>query len=416
MFNRQTPKNLQSKHQINVKSDRMESSSKISMKRRIFISTGEVSGDWHGAILIEALHERAALKGIELEIVGLGGDRMAAAGAKLLGNTVGIGSIGAVEALPYILPTIQVQREAKKWLKNSPPDVAVLIDYMMPNQGMGYFAKRTLKIPVIYYIAPQEWVWSFDDKNTKAIAAFTDKLLAIFPQEAVYYEKQGTNVQWVGHPFVDLMAKVPDRAESRKQLGMQDDDLIVTLLPASRTQELRSVMPIILKAAKIIQAKLPHVKFWLPLSLDRYRPAVEKLLAEYEIEATIISAQSQLAISAADLVLSKSGTVNLETALLNVPQVILYRVNVITAWIARHVVRLKLPFISPVNLVNMEEVIPEFVQDDAVPEAIAETALDLLINPQARQNMLDGYASVRKSLGEKGAINRVADSILEFVE
>jgi lipid-A-disaccharide synthase len=220
----------------------MESSSKISMKRRIFISTGEVSGDWHGAILIEALHERAALKGIELEIVGLGGDLMAAAGAKLLGNTVGIGSIGAVEALPYILPTIQVQREAKKWLKNSPPDVAVLIDYMMPNQGMGYFAKRTLKIPVIYYIAPQEWVWSFDDKNTKAIAAFTDKLLAIFPQEAVYYEKQGTNVQWVGHPFVDLMAKVPDRAESRKQLGMQDDDLIVTLLPASRTQELRSVI------------------------------------------------------------------------------------------------------------------------------------------------------------------------------
>jgi lipid-A-disaccharide synthase len=394
----------------------MESSSKISMKRRIFISTGEVSGDWHGAILIEALHERAALKGIELEIVGLGGDLMAAAGAKLLGNTVGIGSIGAVEALPYILPTIQVQREAKKWLKNSPPDVAVLIDYMMPNQGMGYFAKRTLKIPVIYYIAPQEWVWSFDDKNTKAIAAFTDKLLAIFPQEAVYYQKQGTNVQWVGHPFVDLMAKVPNRAESRKQLGMQDDDLIVTLLPASRTQELRSVMPIILKAAKIIQAKLPHVKFWLPLSLDRYRPAVEKLLAEYEIKATIISAQSQLAISAADLVLSKSGTVNLETALLNVPQVILYRVNVITAWIARHVVRLKLPFISPVNLVNMEEVIPEFVQDDAVPEAIAETALDLLINPQARQNMLDGYASVRKSLGEKGAINRVADSILEFVE
>ena len=394
----------------------MESSSKISMKRRIFISTGEVSGDWHGAILIEALHERAALKGIELEIVGLGGDRMAAAGAKLLGNTVGIGSIGAVEAIPYILPTIMVQSDAKKWLKNSPPDVAVLIDYMMPNQGMGYFAKRTLKIPVIYYIAPQEWVWSFDDKNTKAIAAFTDKLLAIFPQEAVYYEKQGTNVQWVGHPFVDLMAKVPDRAESRKQLGIADDELVVTLLPASRTQELKSVMPIILKAAKIIQTKLPHVKFWLPLSLERYRPTVEKLLAEYEIRAKIISAQSQIAISAADLVISKSGTVNLETALLNVPQVILYRVNVITAWIAKYIVRLKLPFISPVNLVNMESVIPEFVQDDAIPEAIAESALELLINPQARQNMLDGYASVRESLGEKGAINRVADSIIEFLK
>lgn len=393
----------------------MESSSNIKIKRRIFISTGEVSGDWHGAILIEALHERAALKGIELEIVGLGGDRMAAAGANLLGNTIGIGSIGALEALPYILPTLKVQENAKKWLKNSPPDVAVLIDYMMPNQGMGYFAKRVLKIPVIYYIAPQEWVWSFNDKNTKAIAVFTDKLLAIFPQEAVYYEKQGTNVQWVGHPFVDLMAKVPDRTKARQQLGIGDDELVVTLLPASRTQELRSVMPIIFKAAKIIQTKLPHVKFWLPLSLERYRPEVEKLLAEYDIKATIISAQSQIAISAADLVLSKSGTVNLETALLNVPQVILYRVSAVTAWIARYIVKLKLPFISPVNLVNMEAVIPEFVQDDAVPEAIAECALDLLINPQTRQTMLDGYARVRESLGEKGAINRVADSIIDYL-
>jgi lipid-A-disaccharide synthase len=393
----------------------MKSSSGIKIKRRVFISTGEVSGDWHGAILIEGLRERAALRGIELEIVGLGGDRMAATGIKVLGNTVGIGSIGIVEALPYVLPTLKVQRDAKQWLKTAPPDVVVLIDYMMPNQSMGHYAKHTLKIPVIYYIAPQEWVWSYNDKNTRAIADFTDKLLAIFPQEAIFYEKQGTNVQWVGHPFVDLMARIPDRMEARKQLGIADDDLVVTLLPASRTQELRSVMPIILAAAKIIQTKLPHVKFWLPLSLERYRPEVEKLLEEYDIKATIISAKSQIAISAADLVLSKSGTVNLETALLNVPQVILYRVSNVTAWIARHLLKLKLPFISPVNLVNMESVVPEFVQTDAIPEAIAECALDLLINPQARQTMLDGYSRVRESLGEKGAINRVADSILDYL-
>ncbi|WP_190303557.1 lipid-A-disaccharide synthase [Pseudanabaena sp. UWO311] len=393
----------------------MKSSSETKIKRRVFISTGEVSGDWHGAILIEGLRERAALRGIELEIVGLGGDRMAATGIKVLGNTVGIGSIGIVEALPYVLPTLKVQRDAKQWLKTAPPDVVVLIDYMMPNQSMGHYAKHTLKIPVIYYIAPQEWVWSYNDKNTRAIADFTDKLLAIFPQEAIFYEKQGTNVQWVGHPFVDLMARIPDRMEARKQLGIADDDLVVTLLPASRTQELRSVMPIILAAAKIIQTKLPHVKFWLPLSLERYRPEVEKLLEEYDIKATIISAKSQIAISAADLVLSKSGTVNLETALLNVPQVILYRVSNVTAWIARHVLKLKLPFISPVNLVNMESVVPEFVQTDAIPEAIAECALDLLINPQARQTMLDGYSRVRESLGEKGAINRVADSILDYL-
>ena len=118
----------------------MKSSSDIKIKRRVFISTGEVSGDWHGAILIEALHERAALRGIELEIVGLGGDRMAATGIRVLGNTVGIGSIGIFEALPYILPTLKVQREAKQWLKTAPPDVMVLIDYMMPNQSMGNYA------------------------------------------------------------------------------------------------------------------------------------------------------------------------------------------------------------------------------------------------------------------------------------
>jgi len=393
----------------------MKSSSETKMKRRIFISTGEVSGDWHGAILIEALQERAALKGLELEIVGLGGDRMAAVGAKLLGNTVGIGSIGTIEAIPYILPTLRVQEDAKQWLRKSPPDVTVLIDYMMPNQGMGRFSKQTLKIPVIYYIAPQEWVWSFNDKNTKAIASFTDKLLAIFPQEAVYYKKQGTNVQWVGHPFIDLMAKVPDRQAARQQLGIAEDELVVTLMPASRTQELRDVMPIILKSAKILQANLSQIKFLLPLSLDRYRPTVEKLLAEYEIKATIISAQSQIAISAADLVLSKSGTVNLETALLNVPQITLYRVSEFTAWIARYVLRLQLPFISPVNLVNMEAVVPEFVQNAAVPEAIAAKALDLLVNPKARQTMLDGYARARQSLGEKGAINRVADAIIEYL-
>jgi lipid-A-disaccharide synthase len=393
----------------------MESNSEIKTKRRIFISTGEVSGDWHGAILIEALRDRAALRGMELEIIGLGGDRMVTKGATLIGNTVGIGSIGAVEALPYILPTIRVQEKAKKILKADPPDVAVLIDYMMPNQGMGYFAKRVLNIPVIYYIAPQEWVWSFNDKNTKAIAAFTDKLLAIFPQEAIYYQKQGTNVEWVGHPFVDLMSQVPDRQAARKILGIAEDELVVTLLPASRTQELKDVMPIILQAAQILQSKLPHIKFWLPLSLERYRSKVEQLLSEYSIHATIIDGNSQIAISAADLVLSKSGTANLETALLNVPQVILYRLSAVTAWIARYIVKLQLPFISPVNLVNMELVVPEFVQDDAKPEAIAAAALDLLINPQTRQTMLDGYAKVRHSLGEAGAINRVADAIINYL-
>ncbi|MEE3718832.1 lipid-A-disaccharide synthase [Tumidithrix elongata RA019] len=385
------------------------------MKRRIFISTGEVSGDWHGAILIEALKQHATAKGIDLEIFALGGDRMVATGAELLGDTVGIGSIGAIEALPFVIPTLRVQAEAKKKLRKNPPDLVVLIDYMMPNQGMGYFAKNELKVPVIYYIAPQEWVWSLNDKNTRAIAAFTDKVLAIFPQEAKYYQNQGANVEWVGHPLLDLMDRVPSRAAARQQLGIPEEELMVALLPASRSQELKMVAPIMFEAAQKIQAKLPHVKFWLPLSLERYRADVEKLLQQYSLNAKVVSTPSQTVIRAADLVLSKSGTVNLETALLNVPQVVLYRVSAVTAWIARYILRAKIPFMSPPNLVQMEAIVPEFMQEAATPEALADACLELLLNEQARQHTLDNYAKMRDRLGGNGAIDRVAEAVLNLL-
>jgi lipid-A-disaccharide synthase len=383
------------------------------MRRRIFISTGEVSGDWHGAILIEALQAAAQKRDLELEILALGGDRMAAAGATLLGNTVGIGSIGLIEALPYVVPTLMVQWQAKRRLKQSPPDLVVLIDYVTPNIGIGYFAKRQLHVPVIYYIAPQEWVWSFNNKNTQAIAGFTDRILSIFPQEAKYYAEQGAQVKWVGHPLVDLMDLVPDRTTARQQLGIGSDELVVVLLPASRSQELKLLLPVMLQAAQLIKARMSQVKFWLPLSLEKYRPTVEKLLGEYGVEAEIVSHPSQLVIRAADLVLSKSGTVNLETALLNVPQVVIYRLSAVTAWIARHLLNFYIPFMSPPNLVQMKAIVPEFMQEAANPENVSQACLELLSNEKLRQQMLYNYAEMRECLGGKGAIERVATEILD---
>jgi lipid-A-disaccharide synthase len=386
------------------------------LKRRIFISTGEVSGDWHGSILIEALQEAAQKRNLELEILALGGDRMATAGATLLGNTVEIGSIGLIESLPYVLPTLLVQWKAKRLLKQTPPDLVILIDYVTPNIGIGYFTKRQLQVPVIYYIAPQEWVWSFNNKNTQAIAAFTDKILSIFPQEAKYYTEQGAHVKWVGHPLVDLMDRVPDRATARQLLGIGSDELVVVLLPASRSQELKLLLPVILQTAKIVQARLPQVRFWIPLSLEKYRLDIENQLKEYGIEAQVVSHPSQLVIRAADLVLSKSGTVNLETALLNVPQVVLYRLSNFTAWIARHLLKFYIPFMSPANLVQMKAIVPEFMQEAAIPENISQACLELLLNEQSRQQMLYNYAEMRKCLGGNGAIERVATEILDTLK
>jgi lipid-A-disaccharide synthase len=177
---------------------------------RIFISTGEVSGDLQGALLVEALFRQAKLKGIELEIVALGGSRMETAGAKLLGNTATIGSVGLLESLPFLLPTFRLQQQVLQKLRQFPPDIVVLIDYMGPNLKMGRALRQYFpNIPIIYYIAPQEWVWSFGGKGTQQIVKLTDELLAIFPEEAHYFQQKGANVTWVGHPLLDRMQTAP---------------------------------------------------------------------------------------------------------------------------------------------------------------------------------------------------------------
>ena len=168
----------------------------------IFISTGEVSGDLQGAILIKALKEEAAIANIELKITALGGDRMKRSGATILGDTTAIGSVGLLEALPFVLPTLKLQNKTKKYLLKNIPDVLVLIDYAAPNIAIGRYVKKNLpQVPIIYYIAPQDWVVPVLGNSAK-LTRFVDKLLAIFPEEANYYQKKGIDTTWVGHPFI----------------------------------------------------------------------------------------------------------------------------------------------------------------------------------------------------------------------
>lgn len=381
---------------------------------RILISTGEVSGDLQGAMLVEALHRQAQQRGITLEIWALGGDRMATAGATLLGNTSGIGSVGLIESLPFVLPTLTVQRRAKQCLKTHPPDLAVLMDYLGPNLGMGTFIKQTFPlVPLLYYIAPQEWVWAFGKRNTRQLVSLVDHLLAIFPEEARYYAENGAKVTWVGHPLVDRMAAVPDRDDARRQLGMAPGETAIALLPASRRQEIHQLMPVLFAAARRIQDTLPSAQFWIPLSLNAYRDAIEQAVEDYGLQAKIVTGDVRLVLSAADLAIAKSGTVNLEAAILNTPQIVAYRVSPITAWIARHILNFSIPFMSPPNLVKMEPVVPEFLQDEANPEALANAALELLLNEEKRQRMREGYDRMRAALGERGACDRAASFILE---
>ena len=381
---------------------------------RIFISTGEVSGDLQGSLLIEALKRQAVDAKLELEVLALGGSKMAAAGATLLGNTSSIGSVGILESLPFVLPTFQVQRRAIATLQQHPPDLVVLIDYMGPNLTIASYIRRQMpKVPIVYYITPQVWVWSPSPRDTARIVKMTDHLLAIFPEEARYFQDKGARVTWVGHPLVDRMQTVPSREAARAALGIAPEQTAIALLPASRRQELKYLLPVMFEAAKVIQAKLQNVHFWIPVSLEIYRQPIEQAIRRYGLRATLLSEKTQEAIAAADLAITKSGTVNLEIALLNVPQVVLYRVSPVTAWILRTFLKFSIPFMSPPNLVEMKPIVPELLQEQATPENIVQAALELLLNQCRRQQTLADYQQMRRCLGEVGVCDRAAKEILQ---
>jgi len=384
---------------------------------KILISTGEVSGDLQGSLLVKALKRQAVSLGLDLEIVAVGGEKMAAAGARLLGDTSSIGSVGIIESLPYVLPTLQVQKQIKQFLQQEPPEAIVLIDYMGPNLGIGtYIRKRWPKIPIIWYIAPQEWVWSLGGDNTARIVTLADLLLGIFPEEVRYFREKGARVAWVGHPILDRMATAPTREDARRVLGIGPDTIAIALLPASRQQELKYLLPVMFEAAKIIQEKLPQAHFWIPLSREDFRRPIEEAMEKYQLRGTILATVEEggmAVLAGADLAIAKSGTVNLEIGLLEVPQVVIYRVNRITAWIARYLLRFSIPFMSPVNLVEMKSIVPELLQEKATPENIANEALELLLNREIRDKMIKDYQQMRRGLGEVGVCDRAAKAILD---
>ncbi|MEX0588284.1 MAG: lipid-A-disaccharide synthase [Cyanobium sp.] len=388
---------------------------------RLLVSTGEVSGDLQGALLVRALYEEADRRQLELEIVALGGERMDRAGAVLLADTTRMGAIGLLEAIPYVLPTLRLQRRLKRWFRGDPPDGVVLIDYMGPNVNLGLRLKRKFPhVPVTYYIAPQEWAFKFGNGGRTNLISFTNQILAIFQEEARYYRCRGANVTYVGHPLLDTIGELPSRQEALRRLGLSDAPVLL-LMPASRRQEIRYMLPHIVAAAAELQRQRPDLQVVVPAGLPGFEAHLARQLSGAGVRAVIIPAadSDQLKAclcAAADLALAKSGTVNLELALRGVPQVVVYRVSRVTAFVARHLLRFSVPHISPVNLVLGERLVPELLQEDLSAAAIVREALPLLdAGNGARQAMLDGYHRLRLELGEPGVTRRAACAIFDQV-
>ncbi|BFI39916.1 lipid-A-disaccharide synthase [Marchantia polymorpha subsp. ruderalis] len=388
---------------------------------RIFVSTGDVMGDIHGANLVKELLKQAQGTRRRVEVYALGGQRMRTAGATLIGDNTGLSSIGLLEALPLIVPSLLLQITVRRFLDDHPPHVLVLIDYPGVNIPFGQYVKQKFGCKIIYYIPPNEWLWN--TSRTKSIVSISDIILAVYPGEAEYYARAGANVKLVGHPLIDTVKGI-NRNEARQRLGVNTDDIVIALVPASRSQELRHVWPTIASAAgKLLKALVeirggPHgVHFIIPAVLRDQRHVIEKECEDNSFfqNSIIFNGDPHEVLAAADVAITKSGSTNLEMALYKVPQVVVYKIDNLTAWIARKLFGFSVKNISLVNLILDSQVVPEYIQEAADAENIMQATLKLLpgMDTQERSRVLQGYEQLRVVLGEPGVVERVARQILD---
>tara|TARA_B100000945_G_C20416242_1_gene615321 strand:+ start:967 stop:2142 length:1176 start_codon:yes stop_codon:yes gene_type:complete len=391
------------------------------MIKKIFISTGEVSGDLHGSLLAKALINESKKRSVPIDLYGLGGERMKNAGVKILFDTTAISAVGIWETLPLIIPTLKIQEKFYKALLSNAPDCLVLIDYMGPNINIGRkIKKKNSKIPIYYYIAPQEWAWRVGNNSTTDLIGFSDKIFAIFKQEAEFYKKRGGKVFWIGHPMVDLTHKLPTKKDSREYLKLRNNENILLIMPASRPQELKYILPVFMKVAHKLQKKYPTLIVFIPSCRKVFEDKFSEALKKYNVNGRIVKAADiekfkPFIYALSKLALCKSGTVNMELALYGVPQVVGYKVSRVTAFIAKKILNFKVKFISPVNLLMKKLIIPEFVQKDFEVDRIFRKSYQLMVKQNQKIKIRKGYQSLKRELGDKGVVERAAKEIINSI-
>jgi len=368
----------------------------------ILISAGEASSDMYAARLARALRERTNAR-----LFGMGGPRMAEAGVELIADYHEVSVVGIAEVLHKIPTVVGVQRRLAREAVRRRAALAILID--SPGTHLG--VARRLKahgIPVGYFIGPQVWAWRAG--RVRVVKRRVDRMVVIFPFEEKIYRDAGVPCDFVGHPLIDVVRPSVDRDEFSHRHGLDPERLMVALLPGSRRNEIAQHYGRVLDACELLardlrsQGGAQFVHVAAPgLGADLFAPYGERL----GVHITRIEGSAYDALAAVDCAIVASGTATIEAALLGTPMVVIYLVAPLTAAILRHMVHT--PFISMVNLVAGRRLVPELIQDDFTPAAVAEQVRYLLESSDARDTMKAGLAEVRAKLGSGGAIERAAD-------
>ena len=375
------------------------------MATRIMIVTGEVSGDIYGSLLAKEITRL----GTDIEICGVGGDRMRAAGVDTFLDSGELSVVGFWEAIVRLRKLGSALSHVKSRITELKPDLLILIDYPGMNLRLAQFAKEK-RIKVLYYVSPQVWAWGHN--RIRIIKRSVDKMAVILPFEVGIYEKEGVDVTYVGHPLIDIVRTELDRETYLNTMGIAPDRCLVTLLPGSRIQEIRHHVQPLVNAASELRQRLPSVDF-LMVSLPRFQKDVEKQIIRLGESIPVTTDLTYEALRYSDLAISCSGTVTLEATLLGTPTIVIYKLALFSWALGRMIV--KVPYISLTNLVAEDEVVPEFIQGAVNPRALADEAIRILTDQDRRNRMIGQLAKVREKLGPTGATERTARLALSLV-
>lgn len=373
---------------------------------KILISAGEASGDIHAAAVT------AALKQIDssVEVFGMGGDALRAAGGEVLFDIKDHGVMGFVEVIKKLPDLFKLRSDFARVMDERKPDCLVVVDYPGFNMKLAKVA-HDKGIPVVSYIAPSAWAWN--KGRAKNVAKIVDKVACIFPFEYDVYKEAGAPVEFVGHPLLDIVKPAWERTEAEAWVGKQPGHPLVLLMPGSRLMEIEKMLPNLLAGAKLLKKQLPEVQFAMPRAGTIPLELLQSKIKASGLDIKITEGHNYDLFSVADLALATSGTVTLEAALCGLPSIIVYRTSALNAFIARRVINI--PNIGLPNIVAGRQILPELLQEDFTPANVAKTAVELLA-PERRPQLEADLAFMKARLGEPGAVKRVAQLILRIAE
>ncbi len=371
---------------------------------RLVLVAGEASGDLQGALLAAAL--RAQDPGIEL--AGVGGEAMAAAGVRLFFRSEEMAVTGLWEVLSHLPRLKKILDRLASDLGKDPPDALIPIDYPDFNLRLAERA-HTYGIPIIYYISPQVWAWR--KGRIRTLARLVRRMIVIFPFEEEIYRENGVPVTYVGHPLVDRVRATAGREAIRARLGIGLGATLVGLLPGSRRGEIARILPPMLDAKRRLAGR-PEIRWVLAMAPGF---SVEDLpgVARAERDLTILSGQTYDVMAAADLLVTASGTATAEAALLATPMIVVYRMHPVTWELARRLV--KVPHIAMANLLAGRRLVPELLQGEVNGPRLAAEISRLTGDPELLRAMREGLRAAAARLGPGGAPERAAAAILEEI-